>query len=348
MNPEIVSILKCPNCKSENLSSEIFDRNKNRQIENGRILCRGCSEWFRIDNYILDFLPPSLRNTEKYGAFAKRHGLDMPGTEIPDSTSDNYKMQRAQINFFRENSKVYDQDITNLKFYQVSDRLTMHRWIKKLPSDIFVLDIAGGTGRQAIPLAESGHNVVSFDISEEMLLKAVEKAGKADVLDRISFMIADAYDFPFSENTFDAAICYGNLHHVPDPALTIKNSGKVLRKGGYWFSYDPNKSPVRFIFDWAMKFKKLYDEEASVDELLNVRVLSVWLKEAGIKADIRYHTFLLPQMVNILPDTLTSFALRLTDGLFGKIPLLKSFGGVIISVGKKQVGNDSKLNMQNL
>jgi len=44
------------------------------------------------------------------------------------------------------------------------------------------------------------------DISEGMILKSRQKAKRARVADRVEFLVADAQDLPFSDNSFDAVI----------------------------------------------------------------------------------------------------------------------------------------------
>ncbi len=55
--------------------------------------------------------------------------------------------------------------------------------------------------------------------------------------------------------------------------------------------YDPHMSPVRFIYDFIMKFWKLYDEEASDSLLFTEKQLIQMLHEAGIKCKTKTSTF---------------------------------------------------------
>ncbi|MCK9907056.1 class I SAM-dependent methyltransferase, partial [Frankia sp. Cpl3] len=48
-----------------------------------------------------------------------------------------------------------------------------------------ILDLACGTGRISIPLAEAGHQVTGLDLSTEMLARAEQKAKERGVLDRL-------------------------------------------------------------------------------------------------------------------------------------------------------------------
>lgn len=334
MNKSLLPLLRCSTCNSDTLRLEVFEEDCLGSVINGRCVCSKCEGWFRIQDYLLDMLPVELRDNARYMAFAKKYNLD-PGVAAKGNVK-NFEVQHVQINFFKKDSQVYDQDVANSRFYVVSDRLCMHKWIKKLPSKLFVLDIGGGTGRQAIPLAGAGHTVVSIDISEEMLRIAQKKSRTEGSFDNIHFILADATSFPFCDEKFDAAISYGTLHHLPHPEQTIKHAGRVLKKGGLWYSYDPNKSPVRFIFELAMKIHKLYQEEPSGNDMLKGCTIRKWCESAGIKANISFSTYILPHWVNILPEKTAYNMLMFTDVIFKNIPFLREFGGLVISEGVKK------------
>jgi len=331
LKTSLLPSLRCPNCGSDNLVLEAFEED-DRGVINGRIVSPDCRQWYRIDGAIVDLLPVALRDSDRHGRFAARYGLAVhAGTgEQPPLDA-----QKSQMNFFSEEAKVYERDITNLVFYQVSFRLCMERWIHRLPAAQMVLDIGGGTGRQAIPLAKSGCVVVSCDISEEMLRIAQDKARKEGLDGRINFILADATALPLRDNVFDAVICSSTLHHVPSPERTITQASRVLKRGGWWYSYDPNDSPARFVFDWAMKLKKLYEEEASDNHMLNGNDLSKWCEAADLRVDIQYSTYILPHLINGLGARLGYAVLKWTDLCFQHMPFLKKFGGVIISEGRK-------------
>ena len=62
-----------------------------------------------------------------------------------------------------------------------------------------ILELACGTGRVAIPLAEAGANIVGLDSDPEMLTLAESKARMLDLGRRISFVKADMENFKLKE-----------------------------------------------------------------------------------------------------------------------------------------------------
>jgi SAM-dependent methyltransferase len=79
-----------------------------------------------------------------------------------------------------------------------------------------VLDIATGTGRVAIELAERGYEVTGVDLSEPMLEQGRLKARNLDL--RIDFLRRDAAELNLAASSFDAAVClYDSLNYILEP-----------------------------------------------------------------------------------------------------------------------------------
>jgi ubiquinone/menaquinone biosynthesis C-methylase UbiE len=79
-----------------------------------------------------------------------------------------------------------------------------------------VLDVGCGTGYTACEIAQKyKSHVVGIDISEDMIVKAQERARRHH-LTSIEFHIADVFDLPFQNETFDAVIMESVLNLLPD------------------------------------------------------------------------------------------------------------------------------------
>ena len=74
-----------------------------------------------------------------------------------------------------------------------------------------VLDVATGTGAQALAFAETGAEVVGIDLSQSMLRIARRKARDR----RVTFRIADARELPFEDARFDVCCVSFGLHEMP-------------------------------------------------------------------------------------------------------------------------------------
>ncbi len=71
------------------------------------------------------------------------------------------------------------------------------------------LDIGCGAGRHAIPLAQSGWDVVAVDRSMAMLLAAHPRAAREQVAARTQFVQAEMHRLPAADRRFDLLIAHG-------------------------------------------------------------------------------------------------------------------------------------------
>jgi SAM-dependent methyltransferase len=102
---------------------------------------------------------------------------------------------------------------------------------------IDVLDLGGGTGGLAVPLAALGHRVTVVDSSPDALAALDRRAGESGVGDSQSSgtLVAqqgDADDLQVEAAAFDLALCHGLLEHVDDPDRALAGIARALRPGG--------------------------------------------------------------------------------------------------------------------
>lgn len=103
------------------------------------------------------------------------------------------------------------------------------------PPVLDVLDVGGGTGGFAVPLAGLGHRVTVVDPSPDALAALQRRAGEAGVAVRA--VQGDAVDLldVVAASSADLVLCHGVLEHVDDPrgvAPSLDALVAVLRPGG--------------------------------------------------------------------------------------------------------------------
>ncbi len=101
------------------------------------------------------------------------------------------------------------------------------------PAGTRVLECGCGTGAQTVHLAAYSPEaeIVSVDIVPESLEQArarVEEAGHGNV----SFQVADVFDLPFAEESFDHVFVCFLLEHLTEPEQALLNLRRVLKDGG--------------------------------------------------------------------------------------------------------------------
>jgi SAM-dependent methyltransferase len=103
-------------------------------------------------------------------------------------------------------------------------------------SPLRVLDVGGGSGMFAVPLARLGHDVTVVDPSADALATLRRRADTAGVGDRVHGLQGDGdllhEVLPGAGDGFDLALCHYVLEVVDDPAVTLGEIGRALRSGG--------------------------------------------------------------------------------------------------------------------
>lgn len=94
-----------------------------------------------------------------------------------------------------------------------------------LPTDGWLLDAGGGTGRVAKELVGLASKIFVADLSRNMLIQACEKGDLHTVQTHTEKV-------PFPDNSFDRIIMIDALHHVCDHQETADELWRVLKPGG--------------------------------------------------------------------------------------------------------------------
>ncbi|GAB1645997.1 methyltransferase domain-containing protein [Krasilnikovia sp. MM14-A1259] len=100
--------------------------------------------------------------------------------------------------------------------------------------ELTVLDVGGGTGGFAVPLAEAGHRVTVVDASPDALAALDRRAADAGVADRVRAVQGDgdALGGLVAPGSIDLILCHAVLEVVDDPAEVVAAITAALRPGG--------------------------------------------------------------------------------------------------------------------
>ena len=115
---------------------------------------------------------------------------------------------------------------------------TLERSLSDLgPGPHRILDVGGGDGADALPLAAAGHEVTVLDPSETMLAAAAAKAEAAG-LDVVTVLggLSDAAGL----GEYDAVLCHFVLQYRPDERADVAALAPSVRPGGLLSVVLPN------------------------------------------------------------------------------------------------------------
>ncbi len=105
---------------------------------------------------------------------------------------------------------------------------------RRLGRRLDVLDVGGGTGGFAVPLAELGHRVTVVDPSPDALAALQRRVAETDVADGVRAVQGDAGDLValVGAGSADLVLCHGVLEYTDDPPAAVADAVGVLRPGG--------------------------------------------------------------------------------------------------------------------
>ncbi|WP_114389342.1 bifunctional demethylmenaquinone methyltransferase/2-methoxy-6-polyprenyl-1,4-benzoquinol methylase UbiE [Notoacmeibacter marinus] len=112
------------------------------------------------------------------------------------------------------------------------------------------LDVAGGTGDIAFRIVDASRGnaqVTVLDINGSMLDVGAERAGKAGLLDRLTFVEANAEALPFEDDTFDAYTIAFGIRNVPHIDRALTEAYRVLKPGGRFLCLEFSEVDMPFL-----------------------------------------------------------------------------------------------------
>jgi SAM-dependent methyltransferase len=143
-----------------------------------------------------------------------------------------------------------------------------------LPSGARVADLGCGSGVFTDLLRRAGYSSVGLDISPKLVALG---RGKYPGLELIE---GDAENLPFGNGSVDGVLLSGLIHHFPDARRLAAEVGRVLKPGGRFFAFDPNRLNP-FMWLYRDRTSPLY---SSIGVTENERPILAW-QIAAIFAD---------------------------------------------------------------
>ncbi len=102
----------------------------------------------------------------------------------------------------------------------------------EIDSEKRVLIVGCGTGHSTRHIAQKvGCEVVGLDISEMLIAMAQEKTEIMGLQDRVKFVVADAHDIPYENDTFDVLLTESVVLFM-DKERALSEFARVVRPGG--------------------------------------------------------------------------------------------------------------------
>lgn len=209
----MLQFIVCPICGGTDFLLETAIRNQ-REIREGSLACNSCQNSFPIHKGIVDLMPnpdQTIRD-EQQG-----------WRELLGETSEALVDTMLQLPHYGEDSMwtaVAENFDAILQEVDVRGKS--------------VLDIGAGRCWSTRHLVNAG---AAFAVGLDIITQRFIGLETADIYlehDDIYFerMVGDMNNLPLRPNSFDIVFMTATLHHTSDPALAMRQVGKVLKPGG--------------------------------------------------------------------------------------------------------------------
>jgi len=146
-----------------------------------------------------------------------------------------------------------------------------------------ILEVACGTGRFTVMMAQQGADIIGLDISPAMLTQGRQKAKQVGVDDHVEFMRGDAARLPFPDDHFDAVFAM-RFFHLADRPVTFLRELRRVSKGQVFFDTF-NLGSTRVIYNWLLPMGSRLYSRRDVESLL---------ADSELELQSEGHDFILP------------------------------------------------------
>lgn len=123
-----------------------------------------------------------------------------------------------------EYAKRFSGDVGKF-FIDIQTEITLNI-VKSITKDVTILDIGGGHGQIATPLAERGYNVTVtssyIDACQNSLRSLVKKK-------KVNFLASDLISLPFADNQFDVVMAFRLLPHMAKWERLLEEMSRVAK-----------------------------------------------------------------------------------------------------------------------
>jgi ubiquinone/menaquinone biosynthesis C-methylase UbiE len=139
-----------------------------------------------------------------------------------------------------KNNYQFDFASTMPAMYDVISRERKAKTMVAVLSDFFapqylvektILDVGSSTGIIDNYLSNHFGDVIGMDIDEKAVTHAIQLYGK----NNLKFLVADAMNMQFADNSFDIVICSQVYEHVPDASRLMQEIYRIMKPLGVCF-----------------------------------------------------------------------------------------------------------------
>lgn len=236
--------------------------------------------------------------------------------------------KQKEIAFFDAHASADEYDVftpeANARLIGAFRRLT------GLPAGARVADLGCGSGAFTELLRREGYRATGVDISPKLVALGKSKYPGLDLIE------GDVEHLPFENGSFDGVLLSGLVHHFPDPRACAAETFRILKAGGRFMAFDPNRLNP-FMYLYRDRSSPLYspvgvtENERPVLPGATTRVF----RDAGFRVETDYLAGLAYRYVASGKTRALLPIYNFIDGTIFNLGLMKPFRPFVLTSGEK-------------
>jgi len=149
--------------------------------------------------------------------------------------------KQNEIDFFNRHAAADSYDV----FAPESSRRLIETCVRvaNFRSGAKIADLGCGSGVFTELLYQLGYQPIGLDISPKLIDLAKTK------YPNVEFLEGDVEHLPLADSSLDGILLSGLVHHLPNPMLCAAEVFRVLKPGGRFVAFDPNRmNPFMYLY----------------------------------------------------------------------------------------------------
>ena len=239
-------------------------------------------------------------------------------------------LSEKELAFFDQRAKLYDKMIISTSpvgMDRIKRRARSITQGAELKEGMTVLELGCGTGEYTKEFAEEKVQLVSLDISPEMVKVARSKTGNS-----VKYIVSNAEHLPFKDGVFDSVLGNAILHHFPDLSTALLEVGRIKTQRARIVFREPNLyNPGKF-FAFGIPILRLFRKNrwSPSEKVFSRSFIKKLLEKTGYSVvDIEYAGL----VGSRCPTSISNFLYRV-ERWVSKIPVLNALMGSMIIQAK--------------
>lgn len=229
-----------------------------------------------------------------------------------------------------------DSDEYDVFTPQANDRLiAAFQRLSGLPRGTRVADLGCGSGVFTELLRRRGYQCVGLDISPKLIALGRHKYPGLELIE------GDAENLPFESASLDGVLLSGLVHHFPDPRRLAGEVKRVLKPGGRFVAFDPNRvNPFMWLYrDRASPFYSSVGVTENERPILAWQVADIFRSE-GFRVQTDYLAGLAYRYVASQRTRMLLPLYNFIDNVLFNLAILKPFRPFVLTSGEKPGPSD--------